>query len=79
MSSRTLSEAVRLVVELQLGREEVTADERLVEDLEADSFDLMNIVAIVEDDHGVMITEEAAATVRTVGDLVALVTSLKQL
>ena len=76
--NNAVSDAAKLVVELQLGQEEVTMDQSLVEDLEADSFDLMNIVAILEEDHGVAITEEAAAAVRTVGDLVALVTSLKQ-
>ncbi len=68
--------AVRLAVELHLGRETVADGDRLTEDLGADSFDLMNIAAILEEDLDIVITEQAAAEVRTVGDLVALVTSL---
>ena len=73
-----LSAAVRLVVELQLGRDEVTLDQHLVEELNADSFDVMNIVAVLEEQHQVMITEEAAARLETVADLVQLVASLLQ-
>jgi acyl carrier protein len=69
--------AVRLVVELQLGRDAVADTDQLVADLEADSFDVMNIVAVLEENHGVMITEQAAVEVRTVEDLVQLVDSLK--
>lgn len=74
----TVREAVRLAVELQLGRERVELDDRLVEDLEADSFDLMSIVVRLEEDLGVHIIEESAAAVRTVDDLVHLVASLRR-
>jgi acyl carrier protein len=73
-----LPEAVALVVELHLGKESVKMDQRLFEDLEADSFDLLNIVVILEEEHDIAISESAAAAVRTVADLVALVASLKQ-
>lgn len=71
-----IGDAVRLVIELQLGRESVTMEQRLAEDLEADSFDVMNIIAILEEDHRITISEEAAAATVTVGDLVRLVESL---
>ncbi len=76
--ANTLREAVRLAVELQLGRERVELDDRLVEDLEADSFDLMSIVVRLEEDLGVHINEESAAAVQTVDDLVHLVASLRR-
>jgi acyl carrier protein len=75
-AARGLSDAVRLVVELQLGRPTVELTDRLAEDLNADSFSLMNIVVVLEENLSVRITEEAAASVHTVGDLVALVTAL---
>lgn len=68
-----IAAAVRLVVELQLGRDEVSLDQHLVEELNADSFDVMNIVAVLEEQHDVTITEEAASRVTTVADLVQLV------
>lgn len=73
-----LADAVRLVVELHLGRQSVAPEDRLVEDLEVDSFDLMNIVAILEEDLGIAITEESAASLATVGELVQLVASVSQ-
>jgi acyl carrier protein len=73
----SIREAVRVTVELQLGVPIDNMNARLLEDLEADSFDLMNIVTILEEDHGVEITEEEAATVTTVTDLAALVERLR--
>jgi len=70
-----IAASVRLVIELQLGRDKVADSERLVEDLEADSFDVMNIVAVLEEQHDVMITEEQAADAETVRDLVELVSA----
>jgi acyl carrier protein len=71
-------EAVHLTLELHLGVETVVDDNRLFEDLGADSFDLMNVVVILEEDHGIAISETAAASVETVGDLVSLVETLKR-
>lgn len=72
-----LRDAIHLVVELQLGIEQVTADDRLTEDLGADSFDLMNIIVVIEHDHRIAISETDAAGVHTVGDLVTFVSGRK--
>ena len=74
----SVRDAVHLVLELHLGVDNVRPDDRLLEDLDADSFDLMNVVVILEKDHGITISETAAASASTVGDLVSLVESLKQ-
>lgn len=71
-------DAVNLVLELHLGVDKVETGQRLSEDLEVDSFDLMNIVVILEQDFDIRISETAAASVRTVGELVSLVESLTQ-
>lgn len=71
-------DAVTLVLELHLGVDKVETGQRLSEDLEVDSFDLMNIVVILEQDFDIRISETAAASVRTVGELVSLVESLTQ-
>lgn len=71
-------DAVHLVLELHLGVDTVGSDDRMFEDLDADSFDLMNIVVTLEEDHAIAISETAAASVGTVGDLVSLVESLKR-
>jgi acyl carrier protein len=52
---------------------EITADSRLVEDLGADSLDIIELVMIAEEQHKISIDEEAADAVGTFGELVALV------
>ena len=65
-------EEVGRTVGLILGRRKVTADERLIEDLGAESADLLNIMVTLEQQHGVKIDDAemaAAATVRDLYDL----------
>ncbi len=67
----TIEEIQRLVA-LQLGKRRVAAGDRLVEDLGAESIDLVNLVATVEDRYGIEVAEEELATLRTVADVFAL-------
>jgi len=60
---------VRRTVGLVLGRHDPNADDRLVEDLGAESIDLLNIVVTLEEKYGVSIDEVAATGVSTVRDL----------
>jgi len=64
---------VRRLVERQLGRRHVRPGDRIVEDLGAESLDVVNLVAAAEDDYGVEIGEEELADVHTVADLHACV------
>lgn len=61
---------------LQLGRKNVRLEDRLVEDLDASSVDLVNLTVAIEDRYQIAVREEDAATLRTVADLHALVTRL---
>jgi acyl carrier protein len=70
--SPSLEDLTRLV-SLLLGAPTVHADDRLVEDLGAESADLVNLIATVEDKYQVVLDEEAVARVHTVADLQALV------
>lgn len=60
---------VRDLVALQLGRRTVGADDRLVEDLGAESMDVMNVVAAAEDRYGVTLDESQVPELRTAADL----------
>lgn len=71
----TLDE-VRDLVALQLGRRSVAADDRLVEDLGAESMDVMNVVAAAEDRWGVTIDETEVPELRTAVDLHERIRSL---
>jgi acyl carrier protein len=68
----TIDDVLSLVA-VQLGRKRVAAEDRLVEDLGAESLDLVNIVAALEDLCGIDIPEEEIADLRTVADLHARV------
>ena len=57
---------------LQLGVEQANGGDRLQEDLEADSADVLNLVVAIEDRYGVTISEEDVAGLRTVEDLYQL-------
>jgi acyl carrier protein len=65
-------EEIRKLVALQLGKRRVAADDRLVEDLGAESIDLVSLVATVEDRYDVEVAEEELAALRTVADVHAL-------
>jgi acyl carrier protein len=71
----SLDEIARLV-SLQLGIRAVNGADRLVEDLGAESADLVNLVAAAEERYRVNLDETALARVHTVADLHALLSSL---
>lgn len=61
------------VVAVQLGRPGVARSDRLIEDLGADSADLLNLVVALEDRFGISIGEEELAELGSVEDVLALV------
>ncbi len=68
----TVEEVVELV-RLQLGRGIVRRSDRLMEDLGADSADILNLIVAVEDRFGISIDEEDLARLATVDELARLV------
>lgn len=60
---------IRELVSLQLGVREVGADDELARDLGAESADVANLVATLEDRYGLTIEEEEIADLKTVRDL----------
>ena len=62
-------EEVSRTVGLVLGCRHVTADQRLIEDLGAESADILNIMVTLEQKYGVKIDETEMTTVATVRDL----------
>jgi acyl carrier protein len=60
---------VRDLVARQLGRHHVALDDRLVEDLGAESIDIATIVAVMEETYRVTVDEERLPRIHTVRDL----------
>lgn len=73
MTPELTIEAVRRLIGLQLGKRDVSETDRIVEDLGAESADIVNIVAAAEDKYRVALDEAAVAGVRTAADLFRLI------
>jgi acyl carrier protein len=62
-----------LVAELEVPAEKITPETRFREDLDADSLDLYELVMELEDRYGIRVSEEDAAELETIGDVVDFV------
>ena len=61
--------------QLKVPAEKVTLDARLVEDLGADSANVMVLIMEVEDQFGIMVEDDAIMTLKTVQDVVGYIDS----
>ena len=59
-----------IVRQLDLDPASVTMDSRLIEDLKADSLDVVELIMDLEQEFGVEIPDEELPNVHTVGDIV---------
>lgn len=66
-------EDISTLVGLQLGKRGVKPDDRFLEDLGAESMDVVNIAAAVEDKYRIRIKESEIGDIRTPSDLLRLV------
>jgi acyl carrier protein len=64
---------IRKTVGLVLGRRNVAASDRLIEDLRAESADILNVIVTIEEEYGITIDETSVPSIRTVADLYDLV------
>ena len=64
---------INKLVSLQLGVRVVTADALLVEELGAESADVVNIIAVLEEKYQIVVKESEIAKIRKPADLYALV------
>ena len=56
--------------QLDLDPEKMTEDSHSIEDLGADSLDIVDIVMTIEEEFGVEVPDEVIEQIRTVGDVV---------
>lgn len=59
-----------LVEQLGVAEERVTMEANIVEDLEADSLSVMQIIMELEEEFGLTVEDEDVNNLRTVGDIV---------
>lgn len=58
-----------LAKQLRIDPSEITADSSIMDDLGADSLDLVEILMTLESEMGITISDEDALTLKTVGDV----------
>ena len=70
-------EKVRDIVaeQFDVDSEEVTAESSIIDDLGADSLDVVDLISAVEDEFDVQIPDEKVEGIKTVGDIVAFIES----
>ena len=56
--------------QLEVNVEDITLESNIMDDFDADSLDLVDIVMSVEDEFGVEVPEDAVEKIKTVGDVV---------
>ncbi len=70
MSTSTIYDRLKGIVTEQLGvdEEEITPEASFVDDLNADSLDLVELIMSLEEEFGLEISDEDAEKIQTVGD-----------
>ena len=68
-------EKIKPMISEKFGIDEaqITADTRIIEDLGADSLDVVQMLMTLEDDFGITVSEDEASNLRTVSDIVSLI------
>lgn len=75
MEHDEIMDKVKTVIVEQLGVDEadVTDDASFVDDLNADSLDIVELVMALEEEFGISIPDEEAESIKTVGDAIAFI------
>lgn len=59
--------------QLRIDISTITKDSNIVEDLGADSLDLVEMLMSIEDNMGIVVSDDDAADLKTVGDVAAFI------
>jgi acyl carrier protein len=72
MSTEAIFETVQSILADQLGveQDQVTMESNFIDDLNADSLDIVELVMAMEQEFGISIPDEEAERIKTVGDAV---------
>ena len=75
MTSDNIFESVKNILVDQLGVDEeaVTLEANFIDDLNADSLDIVELVMAMEQEFGIAIPDEEAERIKTVGDAVSFI------
>lgn len=80
MSTSTIETKVKSIIadQLGVGEEEIKPESSFIEDLGADSLDIVELVMAMEEEFEVEIPDEEAENIKTVGDAINYINSHKK-
>ena len=67
-----------LAEQLNIKPETIKAESKIVDDLGADSLDVVELLMTLEDEFGVAISDEEAVKIKTVGDILNIVNGVEE-
>lgn len=67
-----------ILSELKVSEDKITREARLQEDLGADSLDAVELIMNIESEYDIIIPDEQAVEIKTVGDIVDFIETLKK-
>ena len=72
-------ETIRAMIaeQLEIEEDEITMESALIEDLGADSLDVVDLVMSIEDEFEIEVPDEAIENMRTIGDAVKFIEANK--
>ena len=74
----TLNKVKQLLAkQLNVKEDSIKLESRIFEDLNADSLDVVELLMTLEDEFGVVVSDEEATSIKTVADIVKLIDSNK--
>ena len=72
----TLDKVKKLVAsQLNVAEEKITEESKLIEDLGADSLDIMEMLMALEDEFGISISDDETAKMKTIAGVVSVIES----
>lgn len=73
-------EAVKDILskQLRVDIDSITEDTRIVDDLGADSLDVVEMLMTIEQDYGIVVPDDVIATFKTVGDVAKYIENNQQ-
>ena len=72
----TLDKVKKLIAtQLNVAEEKITEESRLIEDLGADSLDIMEMLMALEDEFGISIADDETAKMKTIAGVVSVIES----
>jgi acyl carrier protein len=67
---------ILLAQQLDIDEDSITEDTNIVDDLGADSLDVVELMTTLEEDFGLLISDESLNELHTVGDIVKYIETL---